>query len=303
MAVMSTGQVGGRLPQDVVGRLRCPVCREALALRADGSALHCAAGHSFDIARQGYVNLLGGGTATGTADTAEMVAGRESFLASGQFAPVADLLAERAAALGAGPAADSAEAAPFVLDAGGGTGHYLRAVLDRLLDTASGLVLDISKYALRRAARAHPRAGAAVCDLWRPLPLRSDSVSLLLDVFAPRNAAEFHRVLRPDGALLVLTPTVRHLAELVGPLGLLTVDRNKEDRLRETLSPHFAAADRSEAEFGMRLTPAEAETLVRMGPSAHHLPAGQLRERIAATIGAGPLEVTGSVVLTVHRPR
>src|SRR5437763_1017493 len=72
---------------------------------------------------------------------------------------------------------------------------------------ATGLALDVSKYALRRAAKAHPRAGAAACDAWQGLPMRERTASVLLNVFAPRDGAEFHRVLRADGALIVAGPT------------------------------------------------------------------------------------------------
>ena len=77
--------------------------------------------------------------------------------------------------------------------------------------------MDISARALRRAARAHPAIGAVGWDTWRPFPVRDAVMSLVLDVFAPRNAAEFRRVLRDDGALIVVTPAPGHLAELTGP--------------------------------------------------------------------------------------
>ncbi|MCO6011360.1 23S rRNA methyltransferase [Actinoallomurus purpureus] len=266
---------------DVVSYLRCPICAGDLA--AEGSALRCASGHAFDVARQGYANLLTGKVHLGTADTPEMVAARAAFLGAGHFAPLAELVAERAAALDPGEGC--------VLDAGAGTGHYLAAVLDRL-PGRPGLALDISKHALRRAARAHPRIGALAWDVWRPLPVRTGAVAVLIDVFAPRSGTEFHRVLRPDGALIVVTPAAHHLGELVERLGLLSVDERKADRVAGSVGERFAPAGTWSLELPLSLTRADAASLVAMGPSARHTDPEVLRARIAAL--AEPVRVTAA---------
>ncbi len=188
----------------------------------------------------------------------------------------------------------------LVLDAGAGTGYYLAAVLDRLPGSV-GLALDTSKIALRRAAQAHPRAGAVACDLWHPFPVRSGAASLILNVFAPRNGPEFHRVLRPDGALVVVTPTDRHLSELVRPLGLVSVDGRKQERLSVTLSPRFWLDRREEHTATLTLSHAEVTTLVQMGPSARHVDADQLRHRIAPL--PDPMVVTASFSVAVYLPQ
>ena len=84
----------------------------------------CGAGHSFDAAKQGYFNLLVGKGTVFEADTADMVAARFDFLSAGHYRPLAEAVA-------AAVAAPVSAGTPFtVLDAGTGTGHYLRAVLD-----------------------------------------------------------------------------------------------------------------------------------------------------------------------------
>jgi len=269
--------------------LTCSVCGKDLRLREH--ALRCEAGHSFDVARQGYVNLLAGHTPPGSADTPDMVQARAAFLAAGHFQPLADKVARHAAGL---------MRRGLVIDAGAGTGYYLHALLEQI-PYAVGIALDISKFALRRAARAHGRAAAVVWDVWRPLPMKSASAALVLDVFAPRNGAEFRRVLRPDGALLVVTPGVDHLTELVTALGLLSVDERKEARLEETLSPSFHLAEREVLRFPMTLTHVEAVALAGMGPSGHHL----TQEALAQAINKRPepLTATASFVISVFRPR
>jgi 23S rRNA (guanine745-N1)-methyltransferase len=268
--------------------LRCPVCGGGLG-RA-GAALRCGLGHSFDIARQGYVNLTTG-RMPHAGDTAEMITARAAFLDAGHYDVIAEALAgaagERAGAEGA--------RAGLVVDAGTGTGRYLSAVLDGLPDRV-GLGLDVSKAALRRAARAHPRAGAALADLWRPLPLADASAALVLNVFAPRNGPEFRRVLRPDGALLVVTPAADHLVELVEALGLLRVDPDKAQRVADSLGGSFTATGAATHRRTMTLTHAEVHTLVGMGPSAWHADP----DRLLAGVAALPptVTVTAAVDLT-----
>ena len=270
--------------QDIVEYLVCPHCGQPLALTDGGGPLHCPDRHTFDLARQGYANLLPGGAHTGTGDTAAMVAAREAFLGAGHYAPIAAALARAVP-----------DAAETVVDLGAGTGYYLAAVLDAQ-PRAHGLALDISKFALRRAARSHPRTGAVVCDAWRPLPLRDGAASVVLNVFAPRNGPEIRRVLRPGGTLLVVSPTSRHLAELVGELGLLAVDGRKQERLTATLGPQLESQGGSEHTFPMELDHAAVRTVVDMGPSAWHTDAAELDRRIARL--PEPVPVTASIMLS-----
>ncbi|MGX9900872.1 putative RNA methyltransferase [Arthrobacter sp. SA17] len=137
------------MPSDAVHSLLCPVCRQALGYgTGELRTLRCPAGHSFDAARQGYFNFLVGKGTAFEADSADMVAARSDFLSHGHYDGLALAIADTAA-----PALAAAN--PAVLDAGTGTGHYLRAILDRFPAAAIGL--DISKFALRRAARIKTR--------------------------------------------------------------------------------------------------------------------------------------------------
>src|SRR5215469_382903 len=142
----------------VISFLRCPQCADGGALTRALQTLRCPAGHAFDIARSGYVSLLPAGPARNAGDTSAMVAARQEFLASGHFAGLAATLAAMAAASETG----ACETGGCVVDVGAGTGYYLAAVLDRLPGRA-GLALDISKSALKLAARAHPRAASIGC--------------------------------------------------------------------------------------------------------------------------------------------
>lgn len=275
---------------DVLALLRCPLCRGSLEARA-GSA-SCANGHSFDIARQGYLSLLPGDARLGSADTVQMVAARERFLGAGHFDPLGDALASEAErALVAGPDGS-------VIDLGTGTGWYLSRVLERLPGRA-GLALDLSKHALRRAARAHERIGAVAADAWQPLPVRDEAVALALSVFAPRNGAELARVLKPGGALIMAIPTGRHLVELVEALGLLTVDERKHERLAANLDPHLGRAVDSRLDWKLELSRAHVRDAVAMGPSSMHADPAALEQAVAAL--PEPVAVTASVEISVRR--
>nr|WP_243745176.1 methyltransferase domain-containing protein [Streptomyces hainanensis] len=275
------------MPDAALAMLRCPICGGSL--RPADRALRCPAGHSFDVARQGYVSLLAGGGAPTGADSAEMVRARVDFLAAGHYAPIAAAVTDAVP-----PSAET------VVDAGTGTGYYLGALLDAR-PAAVGLGLDASKHALRHAARAHARMAAAACDVWGSLPVADASADAVLNVFAPRNGAEFRRVLRPGGALVVVTPTERHLAELRGPLGLLSVDAAKEERVRRALAGEFAAAGpATPVEYPVDLSAEGTTELVSMGPSARHVTPDELGRRVAAL--PAPARVTVSVRVAVYRP-
>jgi len=277
------------LPPEAVAALACPVCAAPLA--AGEGRLHCPAGHSFDRARQGQVTLLPPGRRAPVGDSAEMVADRVAFLAAGHYDRLTAELARLAGAGDDGPPGT-------VLDLGGGTGHHLAGVLEHL-PGAAGIVLDASRYAARRAARAHPRAMAVVADVWARLPVLDEATDLVLGVFAPRNGAETARVLRPGGRLLVATPAPDHLAELVAPLGLLRVDPDKPARMAASLGPHLRRGAVSEHRERLLLDHAAVVVLVGMGPHARHLDAATVRARVAAL--PEPVAVTLAVDVSVHQ--
>ncbi|MCR6484643.1 rRNA (guanine-N1)-methyltransferase [Amycolatopsis sp. OK19-0408] len=231
------------------------------------------------------MNLLHARIPAGTADTAPMVAARADFLAAGAYRPLAEELARVCA-----------ESEGLVIDAGAGTGYYLAHILDAA-PAATGLALDVSAVALRRAARAHPRLGAAVWNLWERWPLGDEVASTVVNVFAPRNGPEFHRVLRPGGLLAVASPAPDHLREL-GDLVLAVADR-KEERLDGTLGEYFARTSRTAVRRTTVLPPDQVRQAVAMGPAGHHLDKGGRRERLAAISEAQ--EVTVSFTISTYR--
>ena len=276
---------------EVMPLLRCPHCGAALSRGEAGDAVRCADSHTFDVARQGYLSLLAGEGTPHAGDTAAMVAARERFLGAGHFHPLAEALAKAV-----GEATPAASTRACALDLGAGTAWHLARVLD-VRPGMRGLALDLSKPALRRAARAHPRVAAVACDVWRPLPVRDAVAAVVLNVFAPRSATEIARVLAPGGIAAVVTPRPDHLRELAQPLGLLGVDEHKEKRLADRLEPALAIVDREELTWTLRLDRSGARDAAAMGPSAFHVSPADLDERVAALPQI--VDVTAAVTITL----
>ncbi|MFP3461568.1 methyltransferase domain-containing protein [Arthrobacter globiformis] len=291
--------------------LLCPVCRQDLEAVHDGGtgrvrALACRERHSFDAARQGYFNMLVGKGTAFESDTAEMVAARTAFLDAGHYRPLADALARAAAPALNGPA-------PTVLDSGTGTGHYLRAILDYLEsehgDGADGVAgaagvaavgLDISKFALRRAARLNPEAINLVGDVWQPMPLPDAAVDVVTVVFAPRNAAEFARVLKPSGRLIVVTPRAGHLGEIASQAGMLGIDPAKDERLAEALAGRFSPLSTQDVDVDLSLSPEDVANLALMGPAGHHTDRAALSGRLAGLPPATRVSALFRISIFLH---
>ena len=182
--------------------LLCPVCGQPLTREAN--CWRCENRHSFDIARQGYVNLLTVDRkhARHPGDTKEMVAARKAFLDGGFYSPIAEKVTDLIA-----PFAPTA-----VLDAGCGEGYYLTC-LQQSLPEAEFAGIDISKDAVRFAAVRNKHA------LWltgtaAALPFADGSFNCVLSMFALTVEREFARVLKPGGRYLQVIAGPEHLMGL-----------------------------------------------------------------------------------------
>lgn len=292
---------------DVVDLLACPVC----ARREDGAdvglqrherTLTCEHGHTFDVGRAGAVNLSGA-AAPRHADTAAMVAARERFLDTGAYAPVADAVLGQVRATTHGVDA--------VLEAGAGPGWYLQQLLVGLSTGAApprGVALDISPVAARRAAvRAQEggvggRVGAVVADVWGRLPVRSGCLDVVLSVFAPRHPAEFARVLRLGGTLVVASALPDHLRTVRDRLGLLQVEPGKDERLDAALGAHLVPVQGQQVRFILPASVSQLTDLVAMGPNAFHRSAAEPAES-AELVRAAPVDVEVAVRVSLWQAR
>jgi SAM-dependent methyltransferase len=243
--------------------LSCPVCGGSLT-GSEGVA-RCAAGHAFDYARSGYLNLAPQGRGR-VGDTAAMVQARDELLGTGHYEGVA-------AGVIAAAQADGATAS-VVAEIGSGTGYYLDAVVSALRKSAPepkcGFGFDLSKPATALASRRHPGLRFAVADAEVAIPLVDSVADLVLSVFSPRPAAELGRVTRPGGELVVACAGPRHLERLRQRLSLMSVQEDKLERLSARLAPWFDPVAAIAIEYEVEFAAEDARRLVQMGPNAWH---------------------------------
>jgi len=254
--------------QSLAAWLRCPNCVQHpignpdLAVVADAApgVLGCESGHRFDVNRRGYITLLPPRSKV-VGDSPAMLDARAALLESGAYSPIRDALV----------AAVRPVEPLTVLDSGTGTGWYLHGVLDALGGRARGLASDLSPAAVARAVRGREDVDGLVADVHAPLPVRDAAADAVTVVFAPRNPAEFARVLRPGGVLAVVVPRAEHLAELRAATGMLDVPEGKAGALEASLAEWFSPAGARHVRYELELDPDRAAQLQGMGPSAHHL--------------------------------
>lgn len=255
--------------------LICPICEGHLS--QTGRSLKCPRQHSFDLARKGYANLLlaRGRRSSDRGDTKEMLQARRRFLEQGFYAPLVEAINGRLAAATEKLADGRDEAPIYLADLGCGEGYYLHQLWRCLDETLPRLSIryfgmDVSKEAVRLAAQKHPDFRFVVADAWGKLPFHSSSLHILLNVFAPRNVTEFHRVLAANGVLLVVTPGEDHLAEVRTRFNLLGIESDKQARVVEQFMQAFALSARETITYQVVLDNAALLDLIRMTPNAWH---------------------------------
>ena len=263
--------------------LLCPIC--AAPLRQIDKTFRCDAGHSFDMARQGYVNLLPvqNKRSLNPGDTREQVLSRRAFLEAGFYAPIAQALCAAAKELNCtGP----------ILDVGCGEGWY-SAQLSATLD-APLVGLDISKEAVRCAAAKYKNA-RWICGSAARLPVASGSAGLVTSLFALTVPEEFKRVLRSDGYYFQVLAQEDHL------LGLKSIIyptlTHKEKNVTPEL-PGFTLVRQIPIHFTFTVEGAQVQNLLSMTPHVYRI-SKEGAQRLAET---DKLTDTASAVLNIYAP-
>lgn len=251
---------------------RCPLCARPLE-RLD-RAYRCGAGHSFDIAREGYVHLLPPNQKHSAlpGDDREMVLTRRDFLSKQYYRPLLNTICNHLLALPG--------QAPVILDAGCGEGWYTAGVWEALRAAGKSPRVagtDISKLALRTAGRRRGEIEFAVASSYR-LPVADSRADALLNCFSPLALEEFRRVLRPGGRFLYVVPGPMHLWEMKEVL----YDRPYPNEEKETPYDGFAYREIVPVDETIRLENREdIQNLFRMTPYAWKTPKSGA-ERLAA---------------------
>lgn len=266
--------------------LLCTVRDCRLPLTREERRLVCPNGHSFDVARRGYVNLLQpqDRRSRRPGDSAEVFAARRRVLAGVEARLVSDLVDLLAAAPGGA-----------VLDVGCGEGHHLALIAERFGGEAHGI--DISVAAIDAAARGHRGLEWIVANADRFVPYADASFSVVASITGRMNPGEFRRVVREDGILLVAVPAHDDLVELRESILGEGVLRDRVERTLANFAPQFTLERHERIRHVARL---DAAAIADVMTSAYRALRARERARLTAI---GEMEVTQSRDVLIFRPR
>lgn len=236
--------------------LLCPICADVLVRQEKRYV--CPKNHSFDIARQGHVNLLPvqNKRSLNPGDTAEQVVSRRAFLDGGFYAPIRDALCRLAK--------DHNCTGP-ILDVGCGEGYY-SAELAKVLDEEL-LGLDISKEAVRYAAGRYKHA-AWICASAARLPVKDESVGLLTSLFALTIPEEFYRVLRPEGTYIQVLAAEDHL---LGLKNIIYPELHHKEKFTTPELPGFRLLESRKLQFTFTVEGQQVQNLLSMTPHVYRI--------------------------------
>ena len=262
--------------------LICPICGRVLG--RDLKGYRCDNHHSFDMARQGYVNLLPvqQKRSLHPGDTREQVLGRRAFLESGCYAPISDVLNDTARGLGAsGP----------ILDVGCGEGYYSARLAAHLNAELTGL--DISKEAVRCAAAKY-KGPQWICGTASHLPVADGSAGIVTSLFALTMAEEFRRVLRPGGLFFQVLAAEDHL---LGLKSIIYPELKRKEKNTVPQVPGFELVRSVPIRFTFTVEGQQVQNLLGMTPHVFRI----TKEGAARLAATQRLTDTASCVLNVYR--
>ena len=248
----------------------CPVCGSNFNISTHQFV--CEKNHSFDIAKDGYCNLLVGRGRSTHGDNREMVVARREFLSLGHYRPLADRVATLTL--------ESTSCGAGVLDAGCGEGYYTATVETALYERdgrSDVYAFDISKDAASRCAKRNPRIHTAVAGSYR-MPFSDGSIATVINTFSPMAEDEVWRVLMPGGRFILAVPDADHLIELKA----IIYDEPYRNALRDSQISGFTLVSDERLRYPFTLTSsAEVTSLFMMTPYAYRT-SSTGRERVKA---------------------
>ncbi|MBQ8580197.1 MAG: methyltransferase domain-containing protein [Oscillospiraceae bacterium] len=262
--------------------LICPICSEKL--NTEGKRYICPKNHSFDMARQGYVNLLAVQQkhSLSPGDTREQVLSRRAFLEEGYYAPIAQALIENARNL---------SITGDILDVGCGEGYYSAQLADALGAELTGL--DISKEAVRCAAAKY-KGKRWLCATAAHIPVEDGSADLITSLFAITIPEEFRRILKPGGYYFQVLAAQDHL---LGLKGIIYDQLNFKEKDTVPELPGFALVKSVPIRFDFTVEGEQVQNLFSMTPHVFRIGKSGA-ERLRNT---NHLSDTASCVLNIYR--
>lgn len=242
--------------------LMCPICREALHL--EGKAWQCVNRHSYDQAKQGYVNLhvVQHKNSKSPGDTPDAVAARRRFLQTGAYQPLQQAVSELLQSI----------SAKAVLDIGCGEGYYTQAMADVVPQVVA---VDIAKSAVQTAAKQAQQCNEHnkvqnitwVVGTGAVLPVLDQSMEVCTSLFSPLPKVEMLRVLKKQGYLIIVTPAPQHLFAMREAL-FDEVKAHEPDKFVTQMSPEFSLISKQIITTDLDLDQQQLKDLIAMTPYA-----------------------------------
>ncbi|MGE8035047.1 SAM-dependent methyltransferase [Lysinibacillus sp. KCTC 33748] len=218
MGALSKRAAGAALMDKNIKLFACPICQESMDVFEQGR-LVCSSNHSFDIAKQGYINMLTHGAVSKY--NKELFESRKAVIDSGIYDVVEDKIGELIAN------------AETVLDTGCGEGSHLARIMVK--KHGIGIGIDIAKEGILAASRHYPEQMWCVGDLAKS-PFARSSFDAILNILSPANYEEFKRLLTHNGCVVKVVPQSGYLHELRAQL---YADSTKESYSNEQIVARF----------------------------------------------------------------
>lgn len=237
------------------GLFRCPVCASTMELM-EKARLVCVRNHSFDLSKQGYVNLAP--QAHSTKYDQSLFKARKTVIDSGFFNPLLETITNTIQSH-----VTNGESST-IIDAGCGEGSHLTSILSQLGDSFTGVGIDLAKEGVLAAAKEHPGAIWLVADLAN-CPFQDKQFDVLVNILSPANYAEFSRILKPNGVFIKVVPEVNYLKELREVFYEKVNDAEETDRV-ERISNQFEVIKTERITYDFPITNELLATLIHMTP-------------------------------------
>lgn len=239
----------------------CPFCQNPLSAISD-KVFACELNHSFDIAKEGYINLLPVNQKKSKApgDNEMMIAARRNFLELGFYDPLIDSIKT---IIQTNLTFKNNHFVAF--DAGCGEGYYSEKVMNHIPEFTSQILgTDISKYAVKNAAKKYKENFYFVSSVFN-LPVATESINLILSIFSPLNVDEFRRILYKDGYVIIVSPGPNHLKEMAELI--YETFKPHENNVSEKMTPTFKHQETINTTFKIHIRDKESLlTLLKMTP-------------------------------------
>ncbi len=238
----------------------CPVCKNLL--QTDGRRYYCANGHSFDISRKGYVNLLLSSSSS-HGDNKDMVKARRRFLETGKYGGLVNKLCTLA---------NFYTQSGVLVDCGCGEGDYT-GMLAASLPVCYIYGFEVSSFAVSLAAGKYKNAGFFVASA-SEIPLSDESADIVTNVFSPLYISEIYRILKPGGIFIYAVPSENHLFGLKEAV----YEKPYKNSVTDTEYDGFGNFGRHEVSYKITLDSMEAVDLFMMTPYYYNCPQGSLEK-------------------------